>query len=377
MIYFDNAATTMPKSRKAYKAYKRAFFSCGNASRGGHPFAVHASECLYECRERLADFFGTTPERAVLTMNATHAINLAVKGLIRGGTVLVSDLEHNAVMRPLYALEAAGSIKIRVFHVSLSDDDQTLEAFRGALDGDVSACVVTHASNICGRVLPAERLAAAAKENGALFICDASQTAGVYGIDLSAYDAPDVICMPGHKALYGPQGTGALLVSPSFEGRFDTLIEGGAGSYSADPQMPRLLPERLEAGTMNAPAFAGLAAALDEARTQTKKEKQIFAYLLDGMRSIRGITLYGAPENENIPYCPIILFNVNGKESEAAADELAGHGVCVRAGLHCAPLAHRALGTPENGAVRISLSRYSTFYEAERFLTILARHVAG
>ena len=182
--------------------------------------------------------------------------------------------------------------------------------------------------------------------------------------------------MPGHKGLYGPLGTGALLVSPFFGGSFETLLEGGSGSFSADPEMPALLPERLEAGTMNAPAFAGLAAAVAEKSASGKKEEQIFSYLLSGLRETEGVTLYGAPGAAGLPYCPILLFNIDGRDSEEVAAALADADVCVRAGLHCSPLAHRALGTPLGGAVRISLSKHNTFGEAERFLAILARQKA-
>ena len=294
MIYFDNAATTLPKSKGALRAYKKAFQSCGNASRGGHPFAARASEHLYLCRERLAERFGTEPERVVLTMNATHAINLAVKGLIREGDVLISDLEHNAVYRPLYALEKQGRIRIRVFHADLDDDEATVRRFRAALDENVRACVVTHASNICGRVLPLAALSEAARQAGVPLICDASQTAGHFDLQLRELPGVTALCMPGHKGLYGPLGTGALLVSPFFGGSFETLLEGGSGSFSADPEMPALLPERLEAGTMNAPAFAGLAAAVAE-KSASGKEEQIFSYLLSGLRETEGVTLYGAP----------------------------------------------------------------------------------
>lgn len=376
MIYFDNAATTLPKSKGALRAYKKAFQNCGNASRGGHPFAARASDHLYLCRERLAERFGTEPERVVLTMNATHAINLAVKGLIREGDVLISDLEHNAVYRPLYALEKQGRIRIRVFHADLADDEATVRRFRAALDENVRACVVTHASNICGRVLPLAALSEAARQAGVPLICDASQTAGHFDLQLRELPGVTALCMPGHKGLYGPLGTGALLVSPFFGGSFETLLEGGSGSFSADPEMPALLPERLEAGTMNAPAFAGLAAAVAEKSASGKKEEQIFSYLLSGLRETEGVTLYGAPVAAGLPYCPILLFNIDGRDSEEVAAALADADVCVRAGLHCSPLAHRALGTPLGGAVRISLSKHNTFGEAERFLAILARQKA-
>ena len=309
-------------------------------------------------------------------MNATHAINLAIKGLIREGDVLISDLEHNAVYRPLYALEKQGRIRIRVFHADLADDEATVRRFRAALDENVRACVVTHASNICGRVLPLAALSEAARQAGVPLICDASQTAGHFDLQLRELPGVTALCMPGHKGLYGPLGTGALLVSPFFGGSFETLLEGGSGSFSADPEMPALLPERLEAGTMNAPAFAGLAAAVAEKSASGKKEEQIFSYLLSGLRETEGVTLYGAPGAAGLPYCPILLFNIDGRDSEEVAAALADADVCVRAGLHCSPLAHRALGTPLGGAVRISLSKHNTFGEAERFLAILARQKA-
>lgn len=375
MIYFDNAATTLPKSKGALRAYKKAFQSCGNASRGGHPFAARASEHLYLCRERLAERFGTEPERVVLTMNATHAINLAIKGLIREGDVLISDLEHNAVYRPLYALEKQGRIRIRVFHADLADDEATVRRFRAALDENVRACVVTHASNICGRVLPLAALSEAARQAGVPLICDASQTAGHFDLQLRELPGVTALCMPGHKGLYGPQGTGLLLCAHDAA----PLLYGGTGSASLEQTMPDFLPDRLEAGTHNMPGIAGLEAGLRFVRERRERierhERALIAQAAAALRGMDGVTGYAA--RDAAEQVGVLSFNLNGREPEKTADALAQRGFALRGGLHCAPYAHRTAGTLPNGTVRLSVSAFTSAADIDAFAHVLRSIVRG
>lgn len=373
MIYLDSAATTFQKPLSVSYAMQRAMRTMSSPGRGGYAAARAAEETAFRCRSLAAELFGVpSPEQVVFTSNATHALNIAIRSLVpEGGRVAVSGYEHNAVTRPLHALGA----RIKVAASPLFDRAALLRAFENSISPELDAVVCTHVSNVFGFVLPIEEIAALCRAEGVPLIVDASQSAGILPFELDTLGAA-FIAMPGHKGLYGPLGTGALLVSPFFGGSFETLLEGGSGSFSADPEMPALLPERLEAGTMNAPAFAGLAAAVAEKSASGKKEEQIFSYLLSGLRETEGVTLYGAPGAAGLPYCPILLFNIDGRDSEEVAAALADADVCVRAGLHCSPLAHRALGTPLGGAVRISLSKHNTFGEAERFLAILARQKA-
>lgn len=372
MIYLDNAATGFPKSNAVLLAMQDAFAGCGNPSRGSHAPAQNADRVLFRCRQLLAERFGSTPENVILTKNATEALNIAIKGLYHpGGEVLTSTLEHNAVMRPLHALRSAQAITLKQFRVDLADDAVTVENFRIAAGGRAGMAVVTHASNVCGRVLPIREMRRAIRRDDFLLIVDASQTAGHLPIDIRALGA-DVLCLPGHKGLYGPMGTGALICNPNRVPYFRTLIEGGSGIDSRAPGMPEVLPERLEAGTPNVYGIAGLAAALEEFRFP-EREHALYRRLLQELRQKKGIRLYGAPADDADAkrFVPVLLFNREGVDCEALAEQLAERGIAVRAGLHCAPAAHRALGTLETGGVRVSLGRSTTAGELQTFLNAL------
>lgn len=365
MVYLDNAATGFPKSNAVWEAMRNAFFTCGNPSRSSHAYARNADEILYRCRVLLAERFGSLPEEVVLTKNATEALNLAIKGLYReGGEVLTSDMEHNAVLRPLHALRSAGKITVKQFRVSLSDDDVTVENFRLAAGKTVSMAVVTHASNVCGRVLPLRKMRAAVKNKELLLVADCSQTAGHIPINIRELGA-DVICIPGHKGLYGPMGTGALICNPDRHLQFRTILEGGSGIQSLSMQMPEALPERLEAGTQNVYGYAGLAAALEEL-AYPKEEFRLGELLVEKLRRREDIRLYGIGTGGQ--YLPVVLFNKHGVDCEALAEILAEKGIAVRGGYHCAPAAHRAIGSRDAGGVRVSLGRSNTSEDIKALL---------
>lgn len=365
MIYFDNAATGFPKSEAVASAMREACLQCGNPGRSGHAFARNADIILYECRKRLAKLFGSVPEQVILTKSATEAINFAVKGLYRtGGEVICSNMEHNAVMRPLHSLRMQGEITLRQFRVDLADDAVTAENFRVAAGKHTDMAVVTHASNVCGRILPLRAMRDAIGRDDFLMIADCSQTAGHIPIDIRRLGA-DAICVPGHKGLYGPMGTGALILHPDRQFSFRTLMEGGSGIDSRSVTMPEVLPERLEAGTPNVCGFAGLSAALDEV-SFGKREGRLFRMLVEGLQTKKDVCLHGW--NARGKYVPVVLFNRKHTDCEVFAERLAEAGFAVRAGLHCAPCAHRALGTPDTGGVRISLGRGNSEDEIKRFL---------
>ena len=358
MIYLDNAATGFPKSPGVWEAMKKALLECGNPSRGSHSLSKNADEVLYRCRVLLAKQFGTLPEKVVLTKNATEALNLAVKGLApKGGEVVTSDLEHNAVLRPLHALRAAREITLKQFRTSLSDDGVTVENFRTAVGSTTGLAVVTHASNVCGRILPLKAMREAVDRKDFLMIA----------IDITDLGA-DVICIPGHKGLYGPMGTGALICHPTRELAFRTLIEGGSGVHSRSLFMPEELPERLEAGTPNVYGFAGLAAALSEF-SLPQKENALFGELEKAMREKQNVRIHGYHKSGR--YVPVLLFNKQGFDCEVLAERLAEKGIAVRGGLHCAPAAHRTIGTGAMGGVRVSLGRANTALHLEALLEAL------
>lgn len=368
MIYFDNAATGFPKSEKVANAMRDACLRCGNPGRSGHAFAIEADEILYSCRKRLADLFGSVPERVILTKGATEALNFAIKGLYpQDGEVLCSDMEHNAVMRPLQSLRMCGEITLKQFRVDLANDEVTVENFCTAAGTRTDMAVVTHASNVCGRVLPLAEMRKRLARDDFLMIADCSQTAGHIPIDIRALGV-DAICIPGHKGLYGPMGTGALILHPDRDYTFCTVIEGGSGIDSRAVTMPEVLPERLEAGTPNVCGFAGLLAALEEFAFD-EREIALYRLLTDGISTNKDVQMHGY--HKNGIYVPTLLVNKVGIDCERWAERLASHGFALRAGLHCAPCAHRALGTLDTGGVRISLGKRNTEQEILQFLATI------
>ena len=366
-IYLDNAATGFPKSDGVFAAIKAAYYGCGNGGRSGHARAAAASRKIYGCREAVASLLGTDAESVVLCSGATSALNMAIKGLAKG-EVLCSSMEHNAVLRPLYALSDAGIIKLRFFSPSFESDEKTVQNAVDAMHRGLSAVVLTHASNVTGMCLPVRRIFDEARRRGALCILDAAQTVGHTRVDFESTGA-DVICIAGHKGLYGPLGTGALAVRRGAKLRFRSLIEGGTGVATRDREMPPKLPERLEAGSADIMGIAGLEAAVNELRMEKEREKFLRLRLKQGMRSIKGVKLYGA--DADAVYMPLLAFNLRKTPSERVAEELSRRGIYVRGGLHCAPLAHAALGSGHYGAVRISLGRGNTASDVDEVLNVL------
>ena len=370
MIYFDNAATGFPKNASVAKAVSESIDTCGNPGRGGHGYSIRAAETVYECRKKLAAMFGTRPDLVVFTSGTTESLNIAVKGANRsGGVTVVSNLEHNSVMRPLNALRRRGETVVRQFRVDLRDDGATLENFRTVSRGATNV-VITHASNVCGRILPVKDLRKNAPDD-AIFILDAAQTAGHFGFGITDLGV-DAICIPAHKGLYGPMGVGALIINPESDVYFESLIEGGTGTNSKSFDMPEQYPEHLEPGTQNVSGIAGLSAALDGFEYPSG-ESELFFELVKGLEQIDGITLYGAPrcKTDLKFYTPALLFNKRGYDCEELAAKLNENGIAVRAGYHCSPCAHRALGSFESGGVRVSPGRNNSKREVTEFLRVI------
>ena len=369
MLYLDNAATTFPKPRSVLAAMRDCCAKyCGNPGRAGHLLSLRAGETVYACREALAGFFGSDrPENVVFTLNATGALNLAVKGLAEAGDhILISDLEHNAVRRPVAALSRRG-VHYDVFPSYACDpdrnDERILEGIRRALRPGTRMLVCTHASNICSLTMPIGKIGALCRERGILFIVDAAQSAGHLPIDMERMGI-DVLCAPGHKGLLGGQGCGFLILRDGV--RPATLTEGGSGVDSVPAEMPEDAPERYEAGTLPLPAIAGLLAGVRYIRDigqETVREHLSGwnAGLRERLLSLPGVEIL-APEAEGA----ILLFRCAGIPSERIGAELNRRGICVRAGLHCAPLAHETLGTMPDGAVRISPGIFNRASDADR-----------
>ena len=362
MIYLDYGATSFHKPAAVYRAVEQAMRRCANPGRGGYPASTAGAEAMYACRETAAELFDCRPEQVVLTFNCTHGLNIAIRSLVKpGGRVVVSGFEHNAVMRPLYDLGAQITVAgRRLFH-----RENTLEEFDRALGAGAEAAVFTHVSNVFGYVLPVEELAKLCQIHGVPFILDAAQSAGSLPVKLKALGA-EFIAMPGHKGLLGPQGTGLLLCA----GEATPLLFGGTGGESIRHDMPDLLPERLEAGTMNVPGAAGLTAGMRHVRqygdTIRAREHRQARRCARGLEKL-GFRVFTGPDQAGT-----VSFLPEG-DCETAAGKLAQMGIAVRAGLHCAPLAHESAGTLDTGTVRISFGPDACDAQTDTLLHAAAR----
>ncbi len=369
MIYFDNAATGYPKPSSVARAMTDAIKKCGNSGRSGHIYSINSAKTVYDCRKKLANLFNTRPECVIFTSGATEALNIAIKGTNRiGGVTVVSSMEHNSVMRPLHTLRMNRETVVKQFAVDVANDDNTCENLL-SVSNSVTNAVITHASNVCGKILPIKRLRSILPDD-AVFILDASQTAGHIPVDIVALGV-DIICIPAHKGLFGPMGLGALIINPYSDVVIEPLIEGGTGTDSKSLDMPEVYPERLESGTMNVYAVAGLSAALDELEFDSK-ENDLFEHLVNSMHDKVDIITYGAPDRSSFSgYVPVLLFNKKGIDCEELAYTLSEKGFALRAGFHCAPNAHLTLGSYESGGVRLSLSKKNNRREIDRFLNAI------
>lgn len=369
MTYLDSAATSLMKPWEVYRAMNSAVQTMASPGRGGYGAAEKAAETTFECRRTAAELFGMdSPENVVFCFNATHALNIAIKNYARpGDTAVISGYEHNSVLRPL---KAAGA-RIETASSPLFDPDAALEAFDKKLKKGVRVAVVNHVSNVFGFILPVREIAQLCRMRGIPLIVDASQAAGTIDIDFSSLGAA-FVAMPGHKGLYGPQGTGILLCGDAPR----PIMEGGSGSESRLDEMPSYLPDRLEAGTHNVPGIAGLKAGLDFVRkTGTEAilahERALLRSAVSELEGLGRLELYAAEDLRR--QTGVLSFTVRDKSSEQTAAYLAGEGIAVRAGLHCAPLAHRTAGSDGDGTVRISFSAFSTAGDIRRLVRALKK----
>ena len=365
MIYLDNAATTLQKPPEVGQAMLAALQTAGNPGRGAHEPTLHAARLVYGAREALAELFhAESPACIAFAANATQALNTALCGLLAPGDhVLTTVCEHNSVLRPLYRLRGQG---VQVDFVGVDAQGKLrCEQFAQRLCPNTKAIVVTHASNVTGCVTDLVRVSAFAKAHGLLMIVDAAQTAGARPIDVQELGL-DVLCFTGHKALLGPQGTGGLYVRPGLQ--VAPLVVGGSGVHSFAEAHPSEMPTALEAGTLNVPGLAGLEAGVrwllqQGVKALCAKETALARLFYENIQGIPGVVVYGGcPAG---PHAPIVSLNLAGEDSARVADALwEEYGICVRAGAHCAPLMHKALGTVEQGTVRFSFSHQNTAQEA-------------
>lgn len=374
MIYFDAAATTLEKPPCVVQAVQEAMRTMTSPGRGGHRGTRAAEETVYRCRTEAADLFGVdTPEKVVFTFNATHGLNIAIRSLVKPGSrVIISGYEHNAVTRPLSAIDG---VEIVVIDTPLFAQKLAEEEFCTAIRQGADVVICNHVSNVFGFVQPLEKIAAVCRETNTPLIVDASQSAGVLPVRMDALGAA-FIAMPGHKGLYGPQGTGLLLC-----GEYPTspLLAGGTGSLSRQQMMPESLPERLEAGTHNVPGIAGLLCGIRFVKANGLPEiaghhRRLISHLVHQLRCIPGVVVYGAEKEKD--QGGVVSFTIQDCDCQEVGEMLAEKGVAVRAGLHCAPLAHKTGGTLGTGTIRLSVSLFNNLRQTEKVTGVL-REIIG
>ncbi len=376
MIYLDNAATTFPKPRQVYEAVLDCMENYGaNPGRAGHKLAMRAGREIYECRENIAKLLNVSnPMSIVFTHNATDSLNLAIKGVVKSGDhIITTSIEHNSVIRPIKALEKNGVENTIVKCDKYGHLDPNV--IKKAIKPNTKLIVTTHASNVCGTIVDIESVGNIAKENNVLYLVDASQTLGVYDIDVQKINV-DMIAAPGHKCLLGPQGTGMLYIRDGLE--VNILKEGGTGSNSEDLFQPNMMPDRYESGTHNTPGIAGLNAGvkfiletgIDKIR---KHEEELCEYMLTKLTEVPNIKIYGPLDSKKrAAVISINIGDIDSGEITFILDDM--YEIATRSGIHCSPLAHKTLGTLRQGTVRFSLGYFNTKEDIDKAVEAL-KHI--
>ena len=367
MIYLDNAATTYPKPQSVIKAVDDALKKSANPGRSGHTLSQSTAISVYEVRKKLKDMFSAPAvENVVFTLNCTHAINYVLKGLIKSGDrIVTSSFEHNAVMRPLEKLKKQG-VHIDIAESYPDDKEATVRSFSRLINTNTKLVICTAASNVIGLKMPIKEIGMMCKQFGISFCVDAAQLAGVCDINMKECNI-DYLCIAAHKGLYAPMGTGVLITK---DNRLDTIIEGGTGTASIMLDQPNDLPEMLESGTINVPGIIGLGAGIDFVKSKGfdkiyNHEMGLVKRLYKQLKSTPGVKLYTPEPDDN--YAPVLSFNINGLNSVDSASKLNSLGFATRAGLHCAPFAHKRIGTIESGTVRICPSVFTSGQDIDKF----------
>jgi len=370
LVYLDNSATSWPKPKEVLESIRKAIEQYGaNPGRSGHKLAIEAARIIYETREALAELFGLEdPERVILTKNVTEALNLVLYGFLKPGDhVITSSMEHNSVMRPLRDLEKKGVevTQIRASEKGEIDPQDVLKSIRK----NTKLIVLVHLSNVTGTIMPVEEVLKISKDHGIPLLLDAAQSAGTIPINLKELPV-DLLAFTGHKGLFGPQGTGGLIINTEgLEERIEPLMRGGTGSKSEEEEQPEFLPDKYESGTPNTPGIAGLGEGvrfiLKEGieRIREKKEK-LTLKLIEGLKEIKGVKLYGPLDPKK--QIGIVSFNLEGKSPSEVSHLLdEKYNILSRPGLHCAPSAHKSIRTFPFGTVRFSVGYFNTEEEIE------------
>ncbi|WP_293961234.1 aminotransferase class V-fold PLP-dependent enzyme [uncultured Fusobacterium sp.] len=376
IIYFDNSATSFPKPEEVYKASERAMRVYGaNPGRGGHRMAVEASKEIFKVREKIANLFNIKdPLRIAFTQNSTYALNFAIKGCInKKGHVITTALEHNSSLRPLFSKRDNGEIELELIYPE-KNGDISIKKIIESIKEDTIAVVVNHISNVTGTIVDIEKIGKVTREKGVMLIVDASQSAGYLDIDVER-DGIDILCFTGHKSLYGLQGSGGIYIREGID--FIPIIEGGTGSFSKLERQPLVMPEGLEAGTLNTLAIVSLGAGIDFIQKVgieniRKHEDKLTQRFLTELKKIPEVEVYGSDKRG-----PVVTLNIKGIDSGDLAAYLdEEYGILVRGGLHCAPKIHEAIGNGENGGVRFSFGFFNTDEEIEYAINAIKEIVA-
>ena len=380
MIYFDNAATTVIKPKKCILEAINSIKNHGNPGRGGYSLSLNAAQKIFNTRLSVADFFGSySPERVVFTANATMSLNMAVKCFAKPDShIIISCFEHNSVYRPVEKLKATSNIEYEIFDVVLENDEKTVNNAINLIKENTNIIIITHVSNVCGKILPIKEIIKKAKEKNPdiIAVVDAAQSAGTLDINIIR-DNIDILCVPAHKGLMGLCGLGIMIFNDHFnltDKTFTTLLEGGTGINSLELSMPGDLPERFEAGTPNTPAISALSASLEYIKNESldkiyTHEKILYNKTIEILKSIKNINLYSDFTSNN--YIGPILFNINGHKCEEVTRILNKNQIYIRDGYHCSPLAHKKLGTLEKGGIRVSFGYHNTLKELDKFYHII------
>lgn len=364
VIYLDNAATTGKKPEGVIRAVGTALRDySSNPGRSGHSLSQRTALAVYGVREKLGVMFGCETENVVFTANCTQALNTVIKGVLKSGDhMIISSYEHNAVARPAYKMAKENGTELDIAPVIVGDTEATYRSFEKLLKKNTRLIVCTHASNVTGEIMPIERIAELCRKRGILIAVDAAQTAGVIPIDMKT--GIDYLCIAPHKGLYAPMGTGVLMCRRGIE---NTLTEGGTGSFSNSLTQPDDMPERFESGTLNVPGIIGISAGVDFIERKGidriySHELALIGELYDRLKK-NGKTIFYTDKPRKGRFVPVLSFNIAGKNSMETADFLSSAGIAVRAGLHCAPLAHRTIGTVDIGTVRVCPSAFNNMYD--------------
>lgn len=374
MIYLDNAATSFPKPLCVTDSMLFAQRYVGaNPGRAGHRLSLRASDIVYSAREELSKMFSCESESVIFTNNCTSALNTAILGVLKkGDEVIISSLEHNSVLRPVHALKEKGIIEYKVAYVDPKNQNETLKNFLSHINNKTKAIICTHSSNVFGTVLPIEKIGNICRERGLIFIVDAAQTAGCFEIDMKKMNI-DILCMPCHKGLLGPMGTGAMLLSGKVMA--EPLTYGGTGSYSLTSEQPDFLPDRYESGTLNLPGIAGVTSGIKfiknfgGVRAIHEKESALIRILRDDINCIKGAQTFD--NMLSTPSGSVYAFNIKNLHSEDVAQKLDKMGIAVRAGYQCSFLSHSTYSTTERGVVRVSPGVFSTKNDIKKLVFCL------